>query len=372
LLWLPFVTLHYLMETDDFECLEQVIPFYDESEATLREHCLRALRVAISRRSPRGLPLILDADWNDGMNAVGIGGQGESIWMAHFLYYLLTRWAQLPGIDENIHQSFEREAEALRTATNQYGWDGEWFWRASTDQGDLIGSQHSPEGKIFLNAQTWAVLSGITSPERANRALQSAREQLYQPYGALLLAPAYTIPNPQVGYLTRYAPGLRENGGVYFHAACWAVLAERKLHGPQAAYDLWKTMAPILRGLNPDDYQAEPYVTPGNVDGPLSPYPGRAGWTWYTGSGQWLLRVMVEGVLGIEAHLNGLRVSPGLPAEWTEFSVQRPFRGAVYRITVRRAQTGEQPGCQVNGQPWQGEFLPLAGSGQTMTAVFIV
>lgn len=365
LLWLPFVTLHYLMETGDFACLQEILPFFDGGSDTLLAHCLRAFEKALSRRSERGLPLILQADWNDGMNAVGIGGKGESVWMAHFLHYLLTRWAELPVLDAETAARFREEARSLREAVNQHGWDGRWYWRASTDSGKLVGSATNTQGRIFLNAQTWAVLADTAPPDRAEQALHSAREHLYTGYGALLLAPAFSVPDPEIGYLSRYAPGTRENGGVYSHAACWAVLAERKLHGAQSAYRLWRSFCPPVRGMEPERYAAEPYVMPGNVDGPDSPYEGKGGWTWYTGSAAWYLRALVEGVLGIEATLYGLRVQTDLPEEWESFRVRRRFRGAVYDITVRRAKPGETPRSTVDGQPWQGKVLPVFEPGTT-------
>jgi cellobiose phosphorylase len=366
LLWLPFVVLHYLYETGNMACLDEDLPFYDGGSASLQEHCLRSFAMALQRRSARGLPFILKGDWNDGLNAVGAEGRGESIWMVHFLHYLLRAWADLPGCDSATAARFRHEAAALREAVNRYAWDGAWYWRASTDYGKLIGSRQSHEGQIFLNAQTWAVLSGTADPDRARQAMASAREQLFSPYGPLLLAPAYTQPDPEVGYLSRYAPGARENGGVYSHAACWAVLAERKQNGAQAAYEVWRSFCPPARAQHdPDQYSGEPYVMPGNVSGPLSPVPGQAGWTWYTGSAAWYLRALVEGVLGIEARLEGLRVHAGLPDSWDHFRITRPFRGAVYEITIRREMPGEQAGCRVNGAVWQGEFLPLAAPGTT-------
>ncbi|MCS6830120.1 MAG: glycosyl transferase family 36 [Armatimonadota bacterium] len=372
LLWLPFVTLHYLHETGDFRCLQEEIPFFDGGSASLLEHCLRAFDKALSRRSERGLPLILQADWNDALNAVGIGGKGESVWMAHFLHYLLTRWAELPVLDDRTAARFRSEAQSLREAVNAHCWDGRWYWRASTDSGKRIGSSQNVQGRIFLNAQTWSVIADTAPPERAEQALQSVREHLYKPYGALLLAPAYSIPDAEIGYLTRYAPGARENGGVYSHAACWAVLAERKLHGVQAAYRLWRSFCPPLRGMEPERYAAEPYVMPGNVDGPDSPYEGKGGWTWYTGSAAWYLRALVEGVLGIESTLEGLRVRAQLPEEWHSYRLQRRFRGAVYEITVRRAQPGEQAGCTVDGQRWQAETVPPFEPGTTHRVHIVV
>lgn len=373
LLWLPFVLMRYLDETGDFAALEQVVPFYDGGEATLRDHCLRSFERALSRFSARGLPLILKADWNDGLNAVGADGRGESVWMAHFLHHLLTRWIALGLADSATAPRFQAQADRLREAVNAHAWDGAWYWRATTDAGDLIGSRQSPEGKIFLNAQTWAVLGGTAPSDRAGQALASAREHLYSDYGPLLLAPAYTTPNPDIGYLSRYAPGSRENGGVYCHAACWAVLAERQMNGAQAAYEVWRSFCPPVRAAaDPDRYSGEPYVMPGNVAGPLSPSPGQAGWTWYTGSAAWFLRALVEGVLGIEADLSGVQVRADLPEGWEQFRIRRWFRGARYVITVRRRTAGEVPGRQVNGAAWESELLPLAEPGSEQEVIVTI
>lgn len=373
LLWLPFVLLRYVEETGDTACVEEIVPFYDGGAASLADHCLRAFDVALRRRSARGLPFILKGDWNDGLNAVGPDGRGESVWMAHFLHGVLIAWAGMPFCDADTAARFRREADALREAVNTVAWDGAWYWRASKDNGDLVGSRRSPEGQIFLNAQTWAVLSGAADSDHARQALASAREHLYSDYGPLLLAPAYTQPDPEIGYLSRYAPGIRENGGVYSHAACWAVLAESVLNGAQAAYEVWRSFCPAARGTHdPDAYAGEPYVLPGNVSGPLAPVPGQAGWTWYTGSGAWYLRALVEGVLGITAHRDGLRVRAGLPDGWDRFRVRRPFRGAVYDITVRRAAAGEPPGCCVNNAPWSGDCLPPADPGSVQTVEVVL
>jgi cellobiose phosphorylase len=365
LLWLPFAVLYYIRETGDFACLDEEMPFYDSGSAPLREHCQRSFEIALARRSERGLPFILKGDWNDGLNVVGAEGRGESVWMAHFLYYLLCAWTELPGFDEA--ERFHHEAEKLRDAVNEFTWDGAWYWRATKDNGELVGSQQSKEGKIFLNAQTWAILSQIAPADRAARAMASAREHLFSVYGPLLLSPAYTEPDPEIGYLSRYAPGIRENGGVYCHAACWAVLAECQANGAQAGYEVWRSFCPPVRGENPDTYLAEPYVMPGNVSGPLAAQPGQGGWTWYTGSAAWYLRALVDGVLGIEAHPDGLKVRGDLPDSWDQFRIKRWFRGVLYDITVRR--TTGTPHCTVNGKPWSNKFLPLAEPNTLLVVV---
>ncbi len=373
-LWLCYVLARYLEETADYAALELAETFVDDpTPASLWMHCRRALDLALSQLSPRGLPLIGGGDWNDGLNAVGVDGRGESVWLGHFLYGLLISYAEFADHrgEVSLAQRYRDEAAALNEKINQIAWDGEWYWRASTDSGMLLGSHENADGKIFLNAQTWSVLSGMATPERSEQAMQSARKHLYTPYGALLLAPAYSRPDPDIGYLTRYASGLRENGGVYAHAACWAVLAERKLHGVQSAYDLWRSFCPAVRGQEPDAYMAEPYVMPGNIDGPASPFAGRGGWTWYTGSAAWYLRALIEGVLGVEASMEGLRIQAALPAGWDGYRVNRTFRGVVYDIQVKRASSAESTGCTIDGQPWLGETLPILEPGTTHRVVYM-
>jgi cellobiose phosphorylase len=363
LLWLPFVLLYYLKETGDTQCLNEEIPYFDQGSGTLFEHSMKSFEVVLNRRSERGLPLILKGDWNDGLNAVGDEGSGESVWMAAFLYYLLNGWAELPFIDPDRASRFQEQAQALKKAANDYAWDGAWYWRATTDEGDKLGSSANQQGQIFLNPQVWSVWSGLAPRERADQAMKSAREHLYTPYGALLLAPAYNTPDPSVGYLTRYAPGTRENGGVYVHAACWAVLAERILGDAQAAYDLWRRFCPPKRGQEPETYKCEPYVMPGNVDGPASQYPSRGGWTWYTGSAAWYLRALVEGVLGVEATFEGLRIRAELPNGWESYRIKRRYRQVIYNIWVRRATQGEPASFTIDGQPWDSEILPIQEPG---------
>jgi len=261
---------------------------------TIWAHCLRGIDRALSRISPRGLPLIGAGDWNDGLSHAGIDGLGESVWLAMFLYDILTRFQPvLAGLGETAMVGrFAAAAESLKTAVNEHAWDGNWYLGGTRDDGKPFGSHTCEEGKIFLNPQTWAVISGIAPPDRAERAMQSVREHLVTPYGALLLQPAYSEVDPYIGYITRYAPGLRENGGVYSHASTWAVKAFAMMGDSETALAIYRGMLPALRAQDDAElYAAEPYVMPGNVDGPDSPYAGRAGWTWYTGSAAWMVRV---------------------------------------------------------------------------------
>jgi cellobiose phosphorylase len=346
LLWLPFVVMSYLRETADFSFLEERLPFVDdEAGVSLYEHCTRSLEHSLQRFGPRGLPLIGGGDWNDGLSAAGLGRKGESVWLGHFLYILLLGFADLAVQrgDRSRALTYEAQARQLKQALNEIGWDGEWYLRATKDSGEKIGSRECREGKIYLNAQTWAVIAGVADGERAGQVMDAVERKLEFSVGPLLLHPAYTNPDPEIGYLTRYAPGVRENGGVYTHAAVWAILAETLLGRGRNAYRMLSKLDPVKRGMKPEEYYAEPYVTPGNIDGPESPYAGRGGWTWYTGSAAWLFRVITEHFLGVRPLYSGLLVDPCLPPGWPGFSMTRRFRGAVYRIIVknpRRVETG--------------------------------
>ena len=299
-LWLAYGVLEYLETTGNTAALDKEFSFLNrETEkpgerGSLWAHCLRGIDRALSRLSPRGLPLIGAGDWNDGLSHAGIDGIGESVWLAMFLFDILTRWQPvLHKIGDGATSSrFAAAADGLKLAVNEHAWDGEWYLGGTRDDGKPFGSHSCEEGKIFLNPQTWAVISGIAPPDRVEQAMASVRKHLLCPYGALLLQPAYSKVDPYIGYITRYAPGLRENGGVYSHASTWAVKAFAMMGDQETALAIYRSMLPPLRAENDVElYAAEPYVMPGNVDGPDSPYAGRAGWTWYTGSAAWMVRV---------------------------------------------------------------------------------
>ena len=373
LLWLPFVTLNYLRETADFAVLRERVPFLapdgkpSPEQGPLYEHCRRAIDSFWTRLSPRGVPRMGAGDWNDGLSAIGRKLRSESVWLAHFLIGILEQWVELErrlqSPDREAMSKYEREAEAMRRAVNRHFWDGGWYVRATKDSGEPIGSRQNREGRIFLNAQTWAILHDVAPADRVPKILKAMEQHLYREYGALLLFPAYRTPDADIGYLTRYAPGARENGGTYTHAAVWAIQAECVAGRPGMAWRLYQSISPVQRGLDPDHYQVEPYVTPGNVDGPASPNFGRGGWTWYTGSAAWLFRISTEWILGVRPTWDGLLVRPCLPTDWKGFSMRRTFRGARYEITVET----EAARCEilVDGKPHASDLIPAFGDGRT-------
>ncbi|MGE5315560.1 MAG: GH36-type glycosyl hydrolase domain-containing protein [Acidobacteriota bacterium] len=337
LLWLPFLVLQYIEETGDREILREAEPFLDDAAgANLYAHCVRAIEKVLSRLSARGLPLIGAGDWNDGLSAVGLGWKGESIWLGEFLHRILVDFAieaEAWG-DAETASRFSSRASALKGALNTEGWDGQYYYGATKDSGEKLGSRESRESRVWLNTQTWAVLGDVAERARAEEVMDIVERELEFKAGPVLLYPAYKTPDPEIGYLTRYGAGMRENGGVYTHAATWAVMAEAKLGRAEAAWRMFSKLNPINRGARPDEYTAEPYVTPGNIDGPDSRFYGRGGWTWYTGSAAWLYKAGFDWILGVRAHKDGLIVAPCIPSSWKEYRVKRLFRGSEYRITV--------------------------------------
>jgi len=369
LLWLPFILDSYLKETDDYSILDEMVPFLNGPATSLYDHCKRAIERSFSRFSPRGVPLMGDHDWNDGLSAVGTLLKGESFWVAEFLYMILGNF--IPVARQRGEDGFARKCEQVREslleALNRHGWDGEWYLMATTDDGLYLGSKDNEEGKIFLMPNNWAVISGMADAERTKAAMDSVTRYLLKDYGTLLNYPAFTKPRPDVGYVTRYAPGLRENGGVYTHAATWSVWAYTVADQPELAYEAYRRICPPNRSKDIDIYKSEPYVTPGNIDGPLSEFYGRGGWTWYTGSAQWLHRVATHWILGIRPQVNGLLVDPSIPADWHGFKVTRKFRNAKYEIDVKNPEhvNNGVKSVAVDGKTHESNVIPVFDDGQT-------
>ncbi len=264
--------------------------------------------------------------------------------------------------------------KTLEFAVNKFGWDGKWYLQATTDNWLKVGSKENDEGSIFLNPNVWAVISGVADKEKGKIAMESVTKYLLKDYGALLLYPAYTKARNDIGYISRYAPGLRENGGVYTHAATWAVWAYALIGDSKNAYEAYRRICPPNRSKDIDAYWSEPYVTPGNSDGPISPYYGRGSWTWYTGSAQWLHRVATNWILGVRAVDDGLEISPCIPSEWKEYNVKRIFRGSIYKINVKNPnnKTSGVTRITVDGREIQGNIIPdIADKGQHIVEVIM-
>lgn len=373
LVWLPYATAHYLDATDDDSVLDEVVPFlsgpelaqgvaenYDrfsagEQSGTVYEHCVRALERACTS-GPHGLPLIGSGDWNDGMSRVGIGGRGESVWLAWFLIRTLRDFAVVCARRDDHEKAaeYDRRAEAYRGAVEASAWDGEWYVRAFYDDGTPLGSHLSDEPKIDAIAQAWAVLSAAAEPRRAEQAMRSAQERLVDEEErlVLLLAPPFDRGKKDPGYIKGYPPGVRENGGQYTHAATWTLWALADLgHGADAT-DLYSLISPVNLSADrgtADGYRVEPYVIAADVYG-HPPHTGMGGWTWYTGSASWYYRLGLERLLGVTRHGDTLRIDPRFPADWPGYTVAYRFGASLYRIAVTLPHGVEGPTGPVDVQ----------------------
>jgi hypothetical protein len=294
-----------------------------------------------------GLPLIGSGDWNDGMNLVGVGGKGESVWLGFFLYDVLTRFSEIARErgDDAFSQRCRKEADRLRGDLEVHGWDGAWYRRAYFDDGTPLGSSSSSECQIDSIAQSWSVLSGAGGDARSRLAMEAVDARLVRREHGLvqLLDPPFDKSALDPGYIKGYVPGVRENGGQYSHAAIWAAMAFARLGDNRRAWELFRMINPVNHTRSAEEtatYKVEPYVVAADVYA-VPPHTGRGGWTWYTGSAAWMYRLIVESLLGLKRQGDKLRVAPRLPADWEGFKVHYRYRETIYHIRVRQPAAGK-------------------------------
>jgi cyclic beta-1,2-glucan synthetase len=357
LVWLPFVTAFYIDVTGDASVLDEIVPFLeqpllspDEHEvymepsisqeaASIFEHCARALDRSLPV-GKHGLPLMGGGDWNDGMNRVGHGGKGESVWLGWFLYTTLAAFTtHVEARKQRVRVNrYRKHLDNLRKALEEKAWDGDWYRRAYFDDGSPLGSARNEECRIDSIAQSWSVISGASDPYRMGRAMAAVEEYLIRRGDGLviLFTPPFDKGTLDPGYIKGYVPGVRENGGQYTHAAIWTLIAYSLLGDGERAGELFSLLNPINHsstraGLH--KYKVEPYVAVADVYA-VPPHTGRGGWTWYTGSAGWMYRAGLESILGFKLESTHVRIDPCVPRWWRDFEITYRRKRAVYRIRV--------------------------------------
>lgn len=366
LLWLPFVTEHYIERTGDAAILEETnvfleanplkedeeelysIPRISQEQGTVYEHCIRAIERGL-RFGEHGLPLIGSGDWNDGFSRIGIKGKGESVWLGWFLYLTLTRFSSICDGHKDLERGtrYRRIAEELQQNMELHGWDGGWYRRAYFDDGTPLGSSQNRECQIDALAQSWSVLSGAAKPTRAKDAMLALEHYLWRKEDGvlLLLTPPFDKFLPDPGYIKGYVPGVRENGGQYTHGASWAILAYTSLGEGDKAAELFQMLSPIHHARTEHEvnrYKVEPYVVAADVYA-THPHIGRGGWTWYTGASGWMYQAGLEGILGFKRQGDKLVLKPCIPSRWPSYRLTYQYQTSKYEIFV------ENPMCRMTG-----------------------
>ena len=331
-LWLVVSVAQYIKETGDFAFADEIVTYADGGKESVYDHLRRILNFSAEQVGQNGICKGLRADWNDCLN---LGG-GESAMVSFLHYWALDHFVPLAEkLGRNEDAAYYRAmAEHVKDVCEHVLWDGSWYIRGITADNRKIGTHTDAEGKVHLESNAWAVLSGVASKERGEQALRAIQEYLYTPYGIILNAPPYTKPDDGIGFVTRVYPGLKENGAIFSHPNPWAWGAACALGDGEAAMTFYDALCPYHQNDKIEVRQAEPYVYCQFVVGKAHTAFGRARHPFMTGSAGWSYYAATEYILGIKPDYDSLTVDPCIPADWKEFSVSRVWRGATYDIRV--------------------------------------
>ncbi len=331
-LWLVTSIVEFVKETGEIDFINEVITYADGGEGTVYEHMMKILDFSAEQVGESGICKGLRADWNDCLN---LGG-GESAMVSFLHYWAIDNFLELAnylGKSEDV-EKYTKMQNTVKEVCEEKLWDEEWFIRGVTKNGKKIGTMADKEGKVHLESNAWAVLSGAVSEEKAIKAMDSVDKYLFTEYGIMLNAPSYTVPDDDIGFVTRVYPGLKENGAVFSHPNPWAWAAECKLGRGDRAMKFYDALCPYNQNDNIELREAEPYSYCQFIMGKDHTGFGRARHPFMTGSGGWAYFSATRYMLGIRPQFDELVVDPCVPADWKEFSVSRVWRDATYSIKV--------------------------------------
>ena len=366
--WVAPTVNAYLKETGDYAFLEEPVRYLDEGEDTVWEHILTTVRYSSEDIGVHGLVHIHVGDWNDSLNGMGKAGIGESVWTSIALYSALQSVIEIAAKiihDSVIVQEMQERAERIKSAVNEYGWDGEWYLAGYNDAGDKVGSAENKEGSIYMNPQVWAIMTGIAEGERKKICLCSIEKYLETEYGALTLYPSYTTYRSDIGRLTGFVPGIWENGTPYCHGGAFKAVMECMDSRGDKAYETIKKILPDSLE-NPSVHSgAEPYVLTNMYFGPDNPRAGQTQFSWVTGSAGWIYRAITQYMLGFHPEYDQIRLLPVLPGDWKAVKLTRCFRGCIYHITIYNERAALEPiVLKVDGVPQETNIIPVFEAGE--------
>ena len=359
--WIAPTVTAFLKETGDYDFLNARAPYLDQGDDTVLGHLLKGVRHLSEDLGAHGLVLAHEGDWNDSLNWMGRGGKGESVWTSMALFYSLGLTASLARSvlrDESMAAEMDQRAATIREAIEKHGWDGKWYLAGYSDAGRPVGSAANKEGRIFLNPQTWAVMTGLAQGERKRLCLKAIDGMLESPHGSLTLWPPYTARDEHVGRVSMLLSGMYENGTPYCHGTAFKIVADCCAgRADQALASFLKVMPD--NAAHPSAVSGcEPYAFTNQYLGPRN---GRAGASisgWITGTAAWMYRAVWEYFLGLQPDYDGVHIRPSLPTAWPGLSATRTVRGHTLSVRVRRTPGGLV--TEVNGRSLNGDFLPYA------------
>ena len=327
------------------------------------EHLKKAIDFVMSERGPKGFVKMRFADWNDCLNLGTNNERAETTWVPELLYLGIQEFLELTKLVKKTqdYKKYEKIAEKIKENFNKRAWDGKWYARGFDRDGKAVGSSKCNKGKIYLNSQTWAVMSGIADKDKARTSMDMVKKYLDTKYGIMLMAPAYAEFDEKLGAITTFAPGLKENGGIFCHSNPWAMIAETKLGRGERAFDYYKKILPATKNKIAEIHQTEGYIYSQFITGRDNPNFGRARNSWLTGTAAWNLVAITQYILGIRPDHSGLMVDPCIPKRWKKFSVKKIFRGATYDIQVTNPK-GVSKGVKsliVDGKNVKGNIIPV-------------
>jgi cellobiose phosphorylase len=330
-LWLFPTVYKYVAETGDVAYLNEVIPFADREEGTVLDHLRRAINFSMTHLGPHGMPAGLHADWND---CLRLGEKGESTFVAFQLYYAMRLMLELNKGDAAYVDYLNEQSARLLKTINDTCFEGDRFIRGFSEAGDVIGSKKHKEAAMWLNPQSWAVISRAAEGAQAETVMQTAFDKLNTPCGMQIMAPSYRYEAFDGARMLLFNPGTKENGSVFCQPQGWAILAEALLGHGNRAFQIFSESSPASFNEKADLRVIEPYVHGQFIEGSESPFAGRGHVHWLTGTASTVMVGCVEGILGLRPSPEGLAVSPSIPAEWAGFTMRKVFRGKTLRITV--------------------------------------
>ena len=376
-LWLIIAVHDYLKETGDLSILDEGVHFVDSNaEESLYTHLKRAIDFTLNHIGDHGFPLIGTADWNDTLNLPGPNNAGESLWVALQLHLALLVMVDIANEleYENDAQNYIELADQFKKLINGTAWDGDWYIRAYTDSGEVVGSSKNDQGKIFLNPQSWAVISKVAPQERAIKALNAVKEHLDTKYGVMLLSPPYKGYKHDLGGITTFPPSLKENNAIFCHTNPWLIIAECILGRGDVAFEYYKQIAPTTKNEIAEIHRTEPYIFSQMITGKFHNKFGAAKNSWLTGTAAWALRSAHQGILGIQPTMHGLCINPCIPKQWDKITVTRHFRGAIYDIRInnpRHVSKGIKE-IKVDNVEIEGNILPVFNDNRNHSVEIIM